>query len=61
MSANETQQTGGSAGPNADVQVLANFLSSLYKRDLIKKPSTFCVGNAIDAHLLSVLYLKKLK
>ena len=60
MSGTDTQHFGGSAGPTGDVQTLANFLSSLYRRDLILKPSIFSIGKSIDSHLQSIVeYAKK--
>ena len=60
MPVDNSQQFGGSAAAG-DTQMLANFLSSLYRRDLVMKPEIFAIGKSIDTHLLSVIeYGKKI-
>ena len=55
-----SQHFGGLVGPTGDVQSLANYLGSLYQRDLIVKPEFFSIGKSIDSHLQSIMeYAKK--
>jgi len=61
MPSGDSSQHSGGSEPNLDAQTFANLLSSLYRRDLIVKPSQFSIGKSIKSHIdLVVEYAKKI-